>query len=426
MRKLFTKILTPPAYLTMPSVGIDISDSFIRFVEFKEDKFGQKKLDRFGQKTIEEGIISNGKVLQKEKFIKILESFKREYKLTFVRTSIPQEYVYLFSVKIPKVKKDFIRKTVKKLIEKRIPLPINKIVFDYQIVNELESHYTIEVTVVSSEIVEDYALLFKKAGLVLVGFELESQATARAVIKSGDTHTYMIVNYGSTRTELSFVVNGIVCFTSFVKLGNSMQDKELAQVLSMDSKIIKELKKKNGLSKNNKNEQFYQAVLTEVELLRDVINKHFIFWHTHKDEFGATHPTVHKILLCGDHAHLVGLPEYLSATLRVSVVCADPWINITDRTTYIPKIERDVALSYCASIGLSLTNMDSLVNVLPQSSYKKIKKIVFFRVSIIFILLSVLFFVIASVVMLSIYVIQKKQFPLLQAKNSLQNNLIVD
>lgn len=421
MRKFFAKIITPPRYLTIPSVGIDISDRSIRFIEFKDDTFGKKKLDRFGLKNIDEGVISNGKVIQREKLVKILETLKTEHKLTFVRASIPEEQVYLFSVQIPKVKEDSIRETIELLLEEYVPIPASETVFDYQIISELESHYNIEVTAVPSKIVEDYALIFEEAGLVLVGFELEAQAMARAVVKSGDANTYMIVDYGNTRTGLSFVVDGIVRFASSVDLGSSMQDKELARALSIDIKTVEELKKKNGLLKSNKDEAFFQAILSETALLRDEINKHFIFWHTHKDEFGNIRPPVDKILLCGGNANLIGLPEYLSASLRISVIHADPWINITDRTTYIPELERGAALSYPTAIGLSLADNSSLVNLLPLLSQKNIKKILFLRLATLFIFSIAMAFVVGSMLLIPTYIIGKEQLNNFQSKADLQD-----
>ncbi len=421
MRKLFAKIITPPAYLTIPSVGIDISDRSVRFIEFKDDAFGKKKLDRFGLKNIEEGIISNGKVIQRDSLVKLLEALKIEHKLTFVRASIPEEQVYLFSVQIPKVKEDSIRETIELLLEEYVPIPAGETVFDYQIISELESHYNIEVTAVPSKIVEDYALIFEEAGLVLVGFELEAQAMARAVIRNGDTNTYMIVDYGNTRTGLSFVVDGIVRFASSVDLGSSMQDKELARALSMDIKTVEELKKKNGLLKSNKDEAFFQAILSETALLRDEINKHFIFWHTHKDEFGNIRPPVDKILLCGGNANLIGLPEYLSASLRIAVIHADPWTNITDRTTYIPELERGPALSYPTAIGLSLADDNSLVNLLPLSSQKNIKKILFLRLGTLFISSIAMAFVVGSILLIPTYIIGKEQLNNFQSKADLQD-----
>ncbi len=421
MRNIFAKLFNPPSYLKMPSVGVDISDRSIRFIEFREDYLGNKRLARYGLKDIEAGIISNGKVLDREKLIKILNQIKKDYKLSFVRASIPEEQVYLFSIQIPKVKENNIRETIELLLEEHVPIPANEIVFDYQIISELENNYNIEVTAVSTKIVEDYAVIFEEAGLTLVGFELEAQSITRSIIKTGDSGTYMVVDYGNTRTGLSFVVDGIVRFASSVDIGSSMQDKELSRALSLDVKTIEELKKKNGLLKTNKDEAFFQAILSETALLRDEINKHFIYWHTHKDDFGEVRPPVDKILLCGGNANLIGLPEYLSSSLRVPVMHSDVWINITNRTKYIPPLERGPALSYPTAIGLALAEDNSLVNLLPLNFQKTLKKILFLRFANLFVISLSASFLLGTILLIPTYIIGNERLLDLESKISLQD-----
>jgi Tfp pilus assembly PilM family ATPase len=92
--------------------------------------------------------------------------------------------------------------------------------------------------------------------------------------------------------------------------------------------------------------------------LRDEINRHFVYWHTHEDEDGIKNPPIKKILLCGGDSNLVGLPDYLSVTMKTEVEMANVWCNILNTEEYIPSIDFKDALSFAASLGLALGDFE--------------------------------------------------------------------
>jgi Tfp pilus assembly PilM family ATPase len=61
-----------------------------------------------------------------------------------------------------------------------------------------------------------------------------------------------------------------------------------------------------------------------------------------------------KIILCGRESGLQGLPDYLEATLGLSVELANVWCNVFSFDSYIPQIPRKESLAYASVIGLSL------------------------------------------------------------------------
>ena len=92
-------------------------------------------------------------------------------------------------------------------------------VFDYDIINENSDTLNVNVTVFPKTVIASYQEVFKLAGLTPISFVLEGQAIAHSVISKGDTQTYMIVDFGRTRSGLSIVKNGVVSFSSTVDVG---------------------------------------------------------------------------------------------------------------------------------------------------------------------------------------------------------------
>ena len=94
-------------------------------------------------------------------------------------------------------------------------------------------------------------------------------------------------------------------------------------------------------------------------VLRDEINKHFIYWHTHPDENGNARPTIEEIVLVGGGSNLSGLPDYLSASLRVKTSVANIWTNVSLPAGGIPELSRGESVGYATAVGLSLHEASS-------------------------------------------------------------------
>ena len=91
-----------------------------------------------------------------------------------------------------------------------------------------------------------------------------------------------------------------------------------------------------------------------VSVLRDEINKRYIFWHTHKDSNGKVGDKIQKIILVGGNSNLYGLEDYLSSSLKVKVERADIWKNVFIEDGKIPPINFNDSMSYASAVGLAL------------------------------------------------------------------------
>jgi Tfp pilus assembly PilM family ATPase len=118
------------------------------------------------------------------------------------------------------------------------------------------------------------------------------------------------------------------------------------------------IKKKYGLQRNTENKEIFAILLNSVSILRDELVKHFLYWHTHKDEKGKTNPPIKKIILSGGDSNLIGLSDYLSMSMKSETEMADVWINIMKTEKYIPDISFKEALSFATSLGLALRDSE--------------------------------------------------------------------
>jgi len=351
------KFFPIPKTLEMPSVGLAIGKDTVKFTELIKGK-GGFVLGRHKEIKISEEIIAEkGQKTLKE----ILKTLKKENNLNFVRLIASEDNSYLFKIRIPKIKKRDIRNSIELQLEEHVPIPASNAIFDYQIVNESngeKKYIDAVVTVLPKDLITERVNLFKEAGLTVLSIENKAQAVSRSIIPKEEKGAVMIIDSGRTMTGIYIVNNGVVMFTSVVRIGGDILTETIKDSLGLSYKKAEQMKKENGISKKEGNTDLFTILLPIVSNLKDEINKNYIYWHTHED-FGIKknkERKIKKIILCGGSSNLIGLSEYLSSSMRVEVERANVWVNVNSFEDYIPEIDFKKSLTYPSAIGLSLYN----------------------------------------------------------------------
>jgi type IV pilus assembly protein PilM len=351
--RLFLRFFPVPKFFVAPSFGLDISDESLKFIELIPGR-GGIKLGRYGERKIPQGIIESGKIKDPKRMEELLSSLRKEGGLRSVRVSLPEEQVYLFRLRLDKAGLVNVREAIELSLEEHIPISAPEAIFDYELLSEDEQKLELQIAAIPKNIIENYLLVFKDSSLSVPSSELEAQAISRAVIKKGDMETYMIVDFGQTRTGIFIVSKGVVIFTSTLDVGGTALNNIIAKNFKISTEEAKQMKQQYGLQRNIANKEIFAVLLNSVSILRDEIVKHFLYWHTHKDEEGKNNPPIKKIILCGGDANLIGLADYLSVSMKSPVEMANVWVNIVDTKGYVPEINFKQSLSYATALGLAL------------------------------------------------------------------------
>ncbi|MEX2052078.1 MAG: pilus assembly protein PilM [Candidatus Paceibacterota bacterium] len=356
-KNLFSRFFPTPVFLSMPSFGLDLSDESLKFLELLDTKEGLK-VGRHGERKIPPGIIESGKIIDSKRLEEVLTSLRKEEGIHSVRVSLPEEQVYLFSIRLEKAGLVSIREGIELALEEHIPIPAEDAIFDYEVTNEDEKTIYLEVAAIPKNVIEEYLSVFAHSAIFVNAFEIEAQAISRAVIKKGDMGTYMIVDFGEKRTGIFIISRGVVMFASTLDVGGVMLTNMIKKSFNVSYEEAEQMKKTYGLKRNAENKEIFAVLLNSVSILRDEIVKHFLYWHTHKDEEGKNNPPIKSIILCGGDSNLIGLPDYFSVSMQNTVEMADVWVNIDNTARSVPGINFKQALSFAASIGLALANFE--------------------------------------------------------------------
>lgn len=412
MKQLYNYSFPTPSYLAMNSFAIDISDQSIKYGELLATPEGLR-LGRFGKEKIPPGVVVSGKIEDQNQLVAILKQLKEKEHLGFVRVSLPEEQMYLFTLLLPKASDKELRDIILLQIEEHIPLKAVDTVFEYDIISNSDVNTLVLVSAIATSTVDGYLSSFEKAGLSPLSFELEAQAIARSVIPVDDKEPTMIVDFGDTRTGVSIVHDGKVFFTTTLDMGGVNLTNMISKNFTLPFEKAEEMKRSYGLDGISNIENIFPVILNEISVLRDELNKQYLYWKSH-DNCGISHDQINRIVLCGGDANLTGLSDYLEASMKIKVDHANAWVNISNMKNGVPNMSFEESLGYVTVLGLALGGFSysyrPVVNVLPGKEKKLIIKEYWKRFIIVFMfLLSSLIFIFILLLLPSYFFSLSKQ-----------------
>lgn len=342
--------------MEMHATGIDISEVSLRFAELVPH---ERDLDfgNYGEIPVPVGVISLGRIQDANSLRELLRKIKKEHQMKFARVSLPESLVYHVEMEIAKVKKKELRESIELQLEEYVPLKVSEVFFDYDILETPKQKpgvLTVVASVVPKEIVLSYMEVFASVGLTLLSVEADAAALSRAVIPEGDTGTFMILDMGRIKTGVYIVRAGFVRFASDIEIGGKSVVSALKKNLSISEEEA--LTMKETCYGEELSEEVKKSLIEVFLDLSEEINKHFVYWHTHKDKNGAPREQIEKIILAGTESVLFGFQNYLSGGLHVPVDMANVWANVFSFNDHIPKIGYRDSLRYGTAIGLALAS----------------------------------------------------------------------
>lgn len=331
--------------------GLDISDLSLKIAKLEKTKSGYV-LVSYNRQNIPEHIIKKGEIQKEDELIKIIQSaistaHGKPIKTKYCVVSLPETKAFIRVIQLPLMDEKEIDEAIKWEAEANIPIPFDEIYLDWQIVNQNKDSRDIIIGALPKNLVDSYLDLLKKAGLSPICFEIESVATARAVIKNNYSEKpVLIVDLGAERINLINFYQSAIHFTASLLFGNNQIIEAIASALNIGLEKARSLKIQVGLDKTKENGALLKAMEPILEDLTRGINECC--------QVSEDHP-VSKIILCGGGANLTGLANFLYAETGIPTELANPWANILKRDLKpVPELPYEESLSYATVLGLAL------------------------------------------------------------------------
>ena len=348
------------------SFGLDFSDSFLRIAKLRKKKNGFDVVS-YGEYPLRPGIIRNGEVKKEEDLVesikKTVNSVKgKKLSTNYVVSSLPDGKAFLEVIQMPLIPKEDLKSAVIYEAENYIPLPIQDVYLDSEIVAPIVNHlnhFDVLIAALPRKTVDPYLVCLKKAGLKPLALEMESFAIARALVKNHTSSSPVaIVDLNQTKTSVIIFSGNSLRFSFCIPIAGRDLTEAICRNLKIDEKEAETLKKEHGLeNKTKKGKEVFEALIFPLTDLAEQIKKYLDFYSSHASHEHLASPAkkVSKILLSGSGANLKGLADYISENLSIKVELGDPWVNILSeeqRKVLEPSTQK--SLSFVSALGLAI------------------------------------------------------------------------
>lgn len=364
MFEQFTNFMrTDVIHLMHPPLGLDLSDLSVKLIQIDKSVRGYS-VRSYARADILNNGIRNGEIQQPEEVINAIQrtlskSLPRRPSTRRVVCSIPETKAFLRIIEMPKMEKKEMDEAIRWEIEENIPLSIDQVYYDYQVLEKKfgkddGKHKNVLIVAVSRSIVDSFIEVVQGAGLEVIGMEVESVAQARCLLpdKQKDDYSSLIVDVGDRRTSLLFSVGNAIAFTSSTSVSSQMMTEAYASHFRVDVKKAEKMKIEQGIGSVISEDAFFRAVEPVLNNLYGQI-QHSINFIVNSLQYTEN---IDDIILCGGGANTKGLSLYLSRKTGIPVKIGDPWKNI-EFYKRVPPIPQKDAIQYSTAIGLALQSL---------------------------------------------------------------------
>lgn len=311
------------SYLSLDPIAIDISPDAVRVVKLERKSRGYfpKVYKQVKFKRIH-GLSSDSiSPEDREDILKVLQRLKKQLKLKYVVVSLPEEKNYIYRTDLPYESITDIASAIRYGLEEHVPLSVDDVNFDYDILNIKGKKLDVVVSVFPKSFIKIYTDILKEAGLFPLSFQSESVALSNAVIKEGDKDLYLVIRMMRDRVNVSVTEGGAVQYTSTIHISGDEVSGDI------NSSAAKELSQE--------------------------LNKVLIYWFTSRKDAKEQHK-IEKGVIVGSQAMTSNLVDFLEDNLKIDIEIGNVWANCFNSEKYTPSIPQENALDYAVANGLAL------------------------------------------------------------------------
>jgi len=336
----------------MTFFGLDIGSHSLKIAQVKKGK-DQAQLVALGSTlSPPRGLLSEAE----SDLNALAEAIKKlhqetEVKTKNVATALPEDQVFTRVITLPKLSPQELNSAIKWEAEQYVPLPLEEVSFDYQVVGQTKEDKTekIDVLLVAApkRLIEKTIKVLKVAGLVPVALETEILALARSLV-APDSKTSLIVDLGARATDMAIVDLGQVVFTRSIPTAGEALTRAIASNLDLEPSQAEEYKKTYGVDPQKLEGKVRGAIAPLLEVVVKEMEKAIQFYQSAKKK------QVERVILAGGTAELPEVVSLLAEKLSLEIQVGDPFTRLAENKEVLAKMTIRSAPLYATAIGLAL------------------------------------------------------------------------
>jgi type IV pilus assembly protein PilM len=159
----------------------------------------------------------------------------------------------------------------------------------------------------------------------------------------------MILDIGSTTTEIAIIDNGVLNQTRSFPLAGFGMTRAISQNLGLDINQAEQFKQRFGLSQDKLEGQVYKVV---EPILRNILDEAVRSSKFFQEQSGKK---IERVILTGGSSRLPMIVEFIKSYMGVEVSFGNPWSNVSYKSSDSDKLN-GMAPEFATAVGLAMRN----------------------------------------------------------------------
>jgi type IV pilus assembly protein PilM len=342
--------------LSLLPIGLDIGSNSVKMVELV------KKNNQFFLKNYASMMSSSSELngVDLEVTAEIIKKTWSALKTrnTGIAFAINQLSVFTRVLEMPQMSDVELASSINWEAESYIPLPINQVRFEWQVMRRYENpsgqkRMDVLLIAVPRVLIDKYYKLSTMTGLELKVLEPESVSIMRALsLFKLDLSLNVIVNFGESKTDILVNNFGAVSFVRSLSTGGKALTRAISKSLEIQEEQAENYKIAYGFDRTKLNGAVMQAMLPVIQVTVDEVRRAIVF-QQNKD----LSKNVKTIVLCGGGSAIPDLNVLLSTSLNVEVLTADPFSVLKPEDRKM-QIAPNVNQKFLVATGLAMSEIN--------------------------------------------------------------------
>ncbi len=323
-------------YRDKPLFGLDISHTGIKAMAIDPKKWlvqGYGSIDLEPLK-VKESLEASAKTYLSDN-IKLLVSEKIIGKLDTNRVvvSIPTARSFSRTFTLPLSAEKNLDEAVQLEAEQYIPIPLENLYLDYEIVERNKKELTILMSAVTKVVIDNVIASVRSAGLEPILIEPSICSVGRVMTETerGDLPT-IIVDIGPASTDIAVLDRGTIRVTGGLSVGGNTFTLDIAKKMNVALENAHQLKVLNGLNAGPRQQKLTAALTPSLERILAEVKKVIRYY----DERVSNGRKLEQLLVVGSGSNLPGIGEYFTNALIMPARVASPWQRLDFGKTQEP------------------------------------------------------------------------------------------
>lgn len=262
--------------------------------------------------------------------------------------SVPTSRTFTRTFTLPADAEKSLKDAVALEIEQYIPLPIETLYVDHEIIGRDKSTLTISMSAVPRKLVDRYITICQNAGLEPCVIEPSISAVARLLELTEEGHLpTVIIDIGPAGTDIA-VLDRSIRVSGSTTIGSNTFTLEIAKRLKVPLENAHQLKVLNGLNPGPRQQKLKSALTPSLEKILAETRKVIRYYN----ERLASEHKIEQVLIVGGGSNLPGIGEYFTDTLVMPARVASPWLRLNFNN--LPEPAKQFRARYITVAGLAL------------------------------------------------------------------------